>query len=182
MAADWPSIARRIRVPAGFAFAVLYLWLARPTGRSIILGALIALPGLWLRALASGHVQKNEQLTTSGPYAHTRNPLYLGSLILAVAFAVAAQSHWIVLAMALIFLGIYLPVIQSEEDFLRRNFPAFAEYSTHVPRLLPRWRAFASVGGVFSWQLYRKHREYNAILGAIGIFAVLVLKLLWMGS
>ncbi|HET7439916.1 MAG TPA: isoprenylcysteine carboxylmethyltransferase family protein [Terriglobales bacterium] len=181
MAADWPSIARRIRVPVGFIFAVGYLWLARPTGSSIAVGAVIAVPGLWLRGLASGHIEKNEQLTTSGPYAHTRNPLYLGSLILAAAFAVAARSPWIVLLMALIFIGIYLPVIQSEEDFLRRTFPGFTEYSARVPRLLPRWERCAGGSGEFSWQLYRKHREYNAILGASGIFAVLLFKLLWMG-
>ena len=177
---DWPTIARRIRVPVGFLFAGLYVWLARPGAASIILGVVISLPGLWLRALASGHVQKNEQLTTSGPYAHTRNPLYLGSLILAAAFAVAARNWWIVGLMVLIFFGIYLPVIRAEEDFLGGTFPEFAEYSAQVPRLWPRFRAFAHPGSVFSWELYRKHREYNAILGTIAVFAVLLLKLLWI--
>jgi protein-S-isoprenylcysteine O-methyltransferase Ste14 len=180
MSFDWPKIARRIRVPVGFFFAGLYVWLARPATASIILGVVISVPGLWLRALASGYVRKNEQLTTSGPYAHTRNPLYLGSLILAAAFAVAARSWWIVGAMALIFLTIYLPVIRAEEDFLRHKFPEFADYATQVPRLFPRLRARADPGDGFSWDLYHKHREYNAILGAIGIFAVLLVKLLWI--
>ena len=181
MALHWPTIARRVRVPVGFLFAGLYLWLARPTGLSLIIGAVLAVPGLWLRGEASGHIQKNERLTTTGPYAYTRNPLYLGSLILAGAFAVAARSWWIVVAMLVIFLVIYLPVIRSEENFLRRNFPEYTEYSARVPRLLPNWRASAKPGEGFSWELYRKHREYNAILGAVGIFAVLLLKLLWMG-
>jgi protein-S-isoprenylcysteine O-methyltransferase Ste14 len=73
----WAKIARRIRVPLGFAFAVLYFWLARPTWRFIAIGAVVILPGLLIRALASGHVRKNEALATSGPYAYTRNPLYL---------------------------------------------------------------------------------------------------------
>jgi protein-S-isoprenylcysteine O-methyltransferase Ste14 len=74
---SWSKTARRIRVPLGFLFALLYFWLARPCGRSLALGAILILPGLLVRALASGHVRKNEALATSGPYAYTRNPLYL---------------------------------------------------------------------------------------------------------
>ena len=92
----WSRVARRIRVPLGFIIAVVYIWLARPTRSSLITGALVLLPGLVLRGLASGHVQKDKQLTTSGPYAYTRNPLYLGSLMLAAGFAIAARSWWIV--------------------------------------------------------------------------------------
>jgi protein-S-isoprenylcysteine O-methyltransferase Ste14 len=103
---DWSRIARRIRVPLGFAFAVLYLWFARPTWSSILLGTIIAIPGIGLRALASGHVKKNEELTTSGPYAYTRNPLYLGSLIMALGFAIAARSIWVVFLMLLMFFAI----------------------------------------------------------------------------
>src|SRR5438445_11466272 len=84
--ASWPQIARRIRVPLGFGFAVLYVWLAQPTALSILAGGCIALPGLVMRGIASGHVTKNEQLTMSGPYAYVRNPLYLGSLVLAAGF------------------------------------------------------------------------------------------------
>ena len=93
--AEWSKIARRIRVPLGFIFAVLYFWLARPTWRSMALGAIVIVPGLLIRALASGHVRKNEALATSGPYAYTRNPLYLGSLLMGVGFAVAARSWWV---------------------------------------------------------------------------------------
>lgn len=174
----WSSIARSIRVPLGFGFAVLYCWLSRPTGTSIAVGALLVIPGLLIRALASGHVRKNEQLTTSGPYAYTRNPLYLGSIILAVGFAIAARSWVIVTAMLIIFIAVYLPVIQAEETFLRGNFPGFGEYASRVPRLFPRSIAVASHQGKFSWDLYLKHREYNAILGAVVMFAALILKLL----
>src|SRR5437667_7299428 len=119
---SWSSIARRIRVPLGFVFAVLYLWLAKPTVESLLIGAGLVIPGLVIRGLASGHLQKNEQLATGGPYSHTRNPLYLGSLILAVGFAVAARSWWLALGLALIFIGVYLPVIRAEEAFLRDRF------------------------------------------------------------
>lgn len=176
---SWRKIARRIRVPLGFAFAVLYLWLARPTVMSITIGTGLIISGLVIRALASGHVQKNEQLTMSGPYAYTRNPLYLGSLILAVGFAISGRNWWIGAGLILMFLAIYLPVIRGEEEFLREHFPEFAEYARQVPRLLPRLRSFSGRSGAFSWDLYWKHREYNAILGAIAMMAALVGKLLW---
>src|SRR5579864_984953 len=120
---SWDRIARRIRVPMGFVFAAVYIWLARPTLRSIIAGSCVALLGLLIRALASGHVKKNEQLTISGPYAYTRNPLYLGSLFLAAGFAIAARSRWIALIAIIIFFVVYIPVMRSEEDFLRAHFP-----------------------------------------------------------
>lgn len=178
--ASWSRVARRIRVPLGFAFAVLYVWLAQPTWLSIASGALLVIPGLLLRAVASGHVSKNEQLATSGPYAYTRNPLYLGSLVLAIGFAIAARSWIIGVVMVVLFLAIYLPVIGGEENFLRDKFPEFAEYTRRVPRLFPRLTAAGNEGGTFSWDLYRKHREYNAFLGAAAIVGVLAAKLLWM--
>src|SRR3954464_515926 len=99
----WGRIARRIRVPLGFVFAVVYVWLARPTWASIAGGAAIAAVGVWIRAMASGHVKKNEQLATTGPYAYTRNPLYLGSIVIAAGFAVAALTLWIALLMIVMF-------------------------------------------------------------------------------
>jgi protein-S-isoprenylcysteine O-methyltransferase Ste14 len=176
--AEWSQIARRIRVPLGFLFAVLYFWLARPTWRSIELGAVGIVPGLLIRALASGHVRKNEALATSGPYAHTRNPLYLGSLLMGLGFAVAARSWWVGVALVVMFFAIYLPVIRDEEAFLRRTFPEFEEYAQRVPRMWPRLRASAAEGlGGFSWDLYLKHREYNAVWGAAAMIAGLIVKM-----
>jgi protein-S-isoprenylcysteine O-methyltransferase Ste14 len=176
---SWPAIARKIRVPLGFVLAALYLWLARPTATSIIAGCILVLPGLALRGVASGFVQKNTQLTTAGPYAYTRNPLYLGSLILAAAFAVAARSLWIVVILIVLFVVIYLPVVRAEEDFLRAQFPEFSDYARRVPRFLPRRHAPEPAGGKFSSALYWKHREYNALLGSAVIMAALVAKLFW---
>jgi protein-S-isoprenylcysteine O-methyltransferase Ste14 len=176
---EWSGIARRIRVPLGFAFAAFYLWIARPSWKSIAIGTLIAIPGIVLRALASGHVKKNEELTTAGPYAYTRNPLYLGSLTMAIGFALAARSIWVLIVIVLMFFVIYLPVIRSEEVFLRSTFPAFEEYARSVPRLLPRARAFSRAPGAFSRQLYWQHREYNASLGSAALIAALVVKLVW---
>lgn len=176
---SWSRVARRIRVPLGFVFAALYLWLAQPTWRSIAIGALVALAGVALRAVASGHISKDSELTTSGPYAYTRNPLYLGSIVIAAGFAVAARSGWVVLAVLVLFVAIYVPVIRSEEAFLCERFPGFTAYARQVPRLLPRLRPQAGGEGSFSRQRYLRHREYNALLGAAGMIAALVAKLLW---
>jgi protein-S-isoprenylcysteine O-methyltransferase Ste14 len=177
---SWAQIARRIRVPVGFAFTVLYFWAARPRIWSLAVGAVIAAAGLVVRAVASGHVTKNEALTMSGPYAYVRNPLYLGSTIIATGFAVAARSLWIAIAMIVIFIIIYLPVIRSEEAFLKSKFPEFDDYVQHVPRLLPRSARYGAAGSFFSWDLYRKHREYNAVIGAVLMISVLVAKMIWL--
>ena len=180
--AEWSRVARRIRVPLGFAFALLYFWLAKPTWRSLALGAILIIPGLLIRAFASGHVRKNEALATSGPYAYTRNPLYLGSLLIGIGFAIAARSWWVGGILVAMFFAIYMPVIGSEEKFLREKFPEFDDYARRVPRIFPRLTAASSsedIGG-FSMELYLKHREWNALLGAGLIVAVLILKMkLW---
>jgi protein-S-isoprenylcysteine O-methyltransferase Ste14 len=176
--ASWSATARRIRVPLGFAFALLYFWLAGPTVRSILIGAALVIPGLVIRALASGQLHKNEQLATGGPYAYTRNPLYLGSLILATGFALASRSWWIVAGIALLFFAVYLPVIRGEEGFLRQRFPQFEDYARQVPRFIPRLFPSVKNRGTFSWDLYWKHREYNATLGAAVMLAALVVKML----
>jgi len=179
--AEWSRIARRIRVPLGFAFAVLFLWLARPDWHSLALGAIAILPGLLVRALASGHVRKNEALATSGPYAYTRNPLYLGSLLIGIGFAVAARSWWIGAVLVVMFFAIYLPVIRDEEAFLRQKFPEFDEYVRRVPRMLPRiipYRNGDQGSGGFSFDLYLKHREYNALAGTLLMAAALVAKMI----
>jgi protein-S-isoprenylcysteine O-methyltransferase Ste14 len=173
----WSRIARRIRVPLGFVLAALFLWLADPTFRSLLYSLVLVIPGLALRAAASGHVQKNRELTTTGPYAYTRNPLYLGSILIGVGFAVAANSMWLAVALIAMFLAIYLPVMRSEEEFLRSTFAEFDAYAKRVPRLLPRFSSATSERGAFSTALYREHREYNALIGSAALYAVLVLKL-----
>jgi protein-S-isoprenylcysteine O-methyltransferase Ste14 len=174
---SWPQIARRIRVPLGFLFAGAYIWLSKPTSHSILIGSAIAFIGLTVRALSSGHVRKNEQLTMSGPYAYIRNPLYFGSIVMAAGFTIAARSWWIALIAAVFFFAIYFPVIRAEEEYLRGHFSEFEEYKRKVPRLFPRLTPYRSSAEAFSWHLYWKHREYNAALGSLLIAAILVAKL-----
>ena len=175
----WSRIARRIRVPLGFVFAAFYLWRAKPTWICLAIGTVLAAMGIFVRAVASGHVDKNRVLTMSGPYAYVRNPLYLGSIIIGVGFAVAARDLWVVIAILLLFLVIYLPVIRSEEAFLRSRFPEYATYAQRVPSLLPRTLLFRQISNGFSRELYLRHREYNSLLGAAAVVAALVVKILW---
>jgi protein-S-isoprenylcysteine O-methyltransferase Ste14 len=177
---SWQRIARRIRVPLGFLFAAMFLWLARPTGRLMLLSLLLVVPGVWLRGYAAGYVKKNAELTRTGPYAFTRNPLYLGSMMIAFGFAWASGS-WVILgALAVGFLAIYLPTIRSEEEYLRANFAGFDDYARQVPRLLPRLTPLRTdlPRGTFSRERYLHHREYNAIMGAAAIYAALAARLL----
>lgn len=175
----WSKIARRIRVPLGFVLVVFYFWLARPTWGSLLLGSIGIAPGLLIRALASGHVRKNEELATSGPYAYTRNPLYMGSLLMGVGFGVAARDWWIGAALAAMFFAIYIPVIRDEEAFLRQRFPEFEEYAGRVPRLLPRIAAEPGEKSAgFSSELYLKHREWKALMGSVAIILGLVIKMM----
>jgi protein-S-isoprenylcysteine O-methyltransferase Ste14 len=203
---SWERIARRIRVPLGFLMASFFLVeIARtpPHPVAIAWSLTLVLPGLALRAVASGTVKKNRELTMSGPYAYTRNPLYLGSALIAAGFAVALLN-W-VLAIVLIcgFAAIYIPVIASEERFLRATFPEFDVYKRHVPRFLPRLTAAkltefndlpqptppvtTDAPSGFSPALYRKHREYNAALGAALLYLSLLflrplLELVWQSA
>lgn len=189
---SWQRVARRIRVPLGFLTAALYLfelWRRTPQPAAIAWSLALVLPGLWLRGYASGYVKKNRELTMTGPYAYTRNPLYLGSMLIAAGFAVALLSWLMAVVLAAGFAVIYIPVIASEEQFLRATFAGFDDYCRRVPRLIPRLTAHrssdaptgksgdsATETGGFSLGLYRKHREYNAAIGA----ALLYMSLLFL--
>ena len=185
--ARWQRIARRIRVPLGFLAAALYLFeLLRhaPRPAAVAWSLALVLPGLWLRAFASGYVKKNRELTVTGPYAHTRNPLYLGSMLIAAGFALALLSWPMALALAVVFAAIYVPVIASEERFLRATFPTFDDYCQKVPRLIPRLTPCLTLmkqsrvkgaHGAFSLSLYLQHREYNAGIGVLLLYLSLLL-------
>jgi protein-S-isoprenylcysteine O-methyltransferase Ste14 len=173
----WSRFVRRVRVPVGFLSAIAFVWLAHPILKSLLIGGLVMVPGLVLRGLASGHVQKDKQLTMSGPYAYTRNPLYLGSLIMAAGFAIAAQSWMIIILMLIIFALIYVPVIAGEERFLRTAFPGYDDYARHVPRLFPRLTRYGVRQGEYSSARYWKHHEYEAAIGSAAMLAILAAKL-----
>jgi protein-S-isoprenylcysteine O-methyltransferase Ste14 len=165
----------RWRVRLGYLLAVLVLWASRPVLRSILCGAILGAIGLFVRARAAGYLHKQQVLTMTGPYAYTRNPLYLGSAILALGVAVAAHS-WIAAAILLgYFAVVYSVVVRREEQELRQHYgAAFDEYARTVPLFLPRLTAAklsAASAGFFSFGQYKKNQEYRA---AIGFLLVLI--------
>ena len=167
---------RRLRIPLGFLLGGLYLAFARPTPGSLLFGGIIAFVGVLVRAWAAGHIVKNDRLATTGPYAHTRNPLYFGSFLIAAGFAIAA--HWSLLLLVIVFFAlVYGPTIRSEREFVRSRFPdAYDEYARNVPAFVPRavpWRGGdAERAAPFSLALYMRHREWQAGL-------VFVLVMVW---
>lgn len=167
----------KLRVPCGFVLVAAFLWLSAPTRTSLAAGLPIAFLGLALRAWAAGHLQKDSTLIDSGPYAWVRNPLYLGTLTAAAGFAVAARRWELALLFTAVFVLIYLPVVDLEEQHLARLFPAYSAYTQRVPQLLPRPPREDS-SKRFRWSLYRYNREYQAALGFLAAVALLLWKTL----
>jgi protein-S-isoprenylcysteine O-methyltransferase Ste14 len=166
----------RLRVPSGFLIVLVFAWLSAPTPHSLEIGLPISALGLALRAWAAGCLAKNERLATGGPYAFTRNPLYIGTLLVAAGLVIAARNVWLGVLFALVFALVYLPVIQNEEQHLRKLFPEYADYARRVPALVPRLTPAAGRNSnPFRWSLYLKNQEYQA---TIGYFAG-VLFLIW---
>jgi protein-S-isoprenylcysteine O-methyltransferase Ste14 len=171
----------RWRSRLGFPLALVCLWLARPSSPSIVAGAAIALVGLAVRAAASGHLHKGETVAMSGPYARTRNPLYFGSALLAVGFAVASRSWIVAVLLAAYYLAMFPFLMRREERELRTRFgDVFDEYARRVPLFWPRLRAESSAGGSqFSWAQYARNREYQTAMGTAALLLGLWLLSFW---
>jgi protein-S-isoprenylcysteine O-methyltransferase Ste14 len=178
---DAAAVFARWRVRLGYILAAFVLWFARPTPRYVAIGAAIGLIGLWLRAYAAGYLHKQEKLTVTGPYAHTRNPLYLGSAILALGAGVATRS-WISGAILLLYFAVVYSVVMRREEgeLLRQHSASFQAYAAAVPLFLPRMTAVRMPGaneGQFSLAQYKKNHEYQAALGYLLLLSVLLI--LW---
>jgi protein-S-isoprenylcysteine O-methyltransferase Ste14 len=179
----YADFVQRLRVPAGFLILGGFVLLARPSWVSILYSLPVIFVGMLLRGWAAGHLEKNEKLAVSGPYAYTRNPLYLGSLIVAGGFVVAAQSWWMGVLFLLVFVLVYLPVIEQEASHLAKLFGADYEgYASRVPLLLP-WGSsgVASSGKRFSWDVFWRNKEQKAWYGALAGMGLLMVRILWMG-
>jgi len=180
MPKDYSTWAARWRVPLGFALGALYLILAQPSPTLLLAGAPLALAGLLLRAWSAGYLTKNQRLATSGPYAYTRNPLYLGSALMGLGAAVAGRSWVMGAAFAAFFTLVYWPVMQREAQFLGREFPAaFELYVSQVPLFLPKRPRHPTPPAKFQWRLYLKNREYEAAAGYLAAMVFLALKM-WL--
>ncbi len=175
---NWRAALQRLRVPIGFVTAILFVVFSRPTWRSLAVGIPLALAGALIRAWASGHLRKNAELATSGPYAHTRNPLYFGSFVMAAGCAVAGGSWLIGGWLLAFFLAIYWPVMQAEAAHMQTLFgEAYARWSADVPLFLPRLTPYRSgQNRRFDFSQYSHHREWRALIGLGIVLAVLILK------
>ncbi len=173
----YADLVARLRVPAGFIMLGAFGLLARPTATSLLVGLPISLCGLALRAWAAGHLAKDQRLATSGPYAFTRNPLYLGTLVTALGLAAAGHSIPLAVIFTTLFALVYLPAIELEEQHLTEILMGYSAYAARVPLLLPRWPEGLGAHR-FTLALYRKNREYQALFGWVAAAAWLLVRLL----
>lgn len=177
--AEW---AMRWRVRVQFLLVVPVLWFARPSPRLLGVGAVLVVAGLAVRAWAAGHLRKENPLTVSGPYAHLRHPLYLGSGFILAGFAVASGRALLAALLALYFLLLFVPVMGREERERRAAAPElYAAYAAQVPAFLPRLRPAASgeapVG--YDVHLYRRSREWRSVLGCGLLLVLLYARMVW---
>lgn len=172
------ALFARWRVRLGYVLAIFVLWSAHPTPESVAIGAIVGLAGLCLRAFAAGYLHKQEVLTVTGPYAYTRNPLYLGSSVLALGAGIATNSWLSAAILAAYFVLMYSVVMRREEhELLQQHGEAFSKYAASVPLFFPRMTAASLPGasaGSFSVVQYKKNHEYQAALGYLLLLGALL--------
>jgi protein-S-isoprenylcysteine O-methyltransferase Ste14 len=176
---DRSAIVARWRVPLGFALGVAYLVFAQPTIPLLIAGSIVALAGLGVRAYAAGHLEKDQRLAMGGPYAYTRNPLYLGSLLIGIGLVLAGAQWELGAVFVIFFLVVYGPVMRREERNLRQRFgQEFDDYAAKVPLFFPVGKPLKPSRTNFEWKRYRRNREYEAALGYLAGVLFLIAKIL----
>jgi protein-S-isoprenylcysteine O-methyltransferase Ste14 len=173
----YADLVARLRVTCGFIMVAAFAWFSRPDVLSLAVGLPVSALGIALRAWATGHVEKNIQLAESGPYAYVRNPLYIGTLLAAAGFAIASRQWPLAVLFGVVFLFIYLPAIELEEQHLRKLFPDFAAYAQRVPALWPTFTPLRRPGR-FRWNLYIRNREYQALMGFLAGALYLIARVL----
>jgi protein-S-isoprenylcysteine O-methyltransferase Ste14 len=174
---SWGTIAQKIRVPAGTLLGVVFLILMHPSRRSLILGGGIAALGALLRVWAAGYIEKGKALAKDGPYSLTRNPLYLGSFLMALGVLLAGQGYWLLLPFGIFFLTLYFPVMKREEQELLQGYGAeFLEYAGRVPMFFPRLHAASATSSSFLWARVVRNREHRTLLGLALTEVFLILR------
>jgi protein-S-isoprenylcysteine O-methyltransferase Ste14 len=177
---SWKQTAQKMRVPIGTVLGIVFLVLMHPSARSLWIGGLIALPGALLRLWAAGHIEKGTALTQGGPYAFTRNPLYLGSFLLAFGVILAGQGYWLLPLFAAFYATFYIPVMKAEEEYLFGKYGNdFLEYSRRVPLFFPEFRTATNASSVFQWSRVVRNREHRNIVGLLVAEAILMAKFLF---
>jgi protein-S-isoprenylcysteine O-methyltransferase Ste14 len=173
----YSDLVARLRVPCGFVLVIAFALLSRPSAHSLEYGLPLSVLGLLIRAWAAGHLEKNMSLAETGPYAYVRNPLYLGTLLVAAGLVVASRRWILATLFAAVFLLIYLPVIELEQQHLRELFPEYDAYARRVPALFPGIRRQGPTGE-FRWKRYMRNEEYQALIGFLAGALFLLLRLL----
>ena len=172
----YADFVQRLRVASGFLLLVTFAWLAVPSVQSLEIGLPISVLGLLLRGYAAGHLAKDRELATSGPYSYIRNPLYMGTATVAFGLVLASRDVWLAVLFATVFLLVYLPAIELEEQHLREIFRDYADYAQRVHRFFPL-RKYSPPPRHFSWPLYLRNEEYKAALGWLIAAAWLLFRL-----
>jgi protein-S-isoprenylcysteine O-methyltransferase Ste14 len=168
---------RRHRRTLGIPLILAAFWLARYSPRYLIHSVALVTLGETIRIWAAGHLRKQQVLTTGGPYRFIRNPLYLGSFLIAIGFCLIANSTWVWLLVIAYFVLCYIPVIRQEESVLRKKFPVeYSVYSAVVPGLYPTMLQYPNVSTEFSWRQVRRNKEYNAVVGILVAYAYLIFR------
>ena len=174
---------RRVRLWSARLLIVPFLWLARPTVELLVAGAVLAAIGLWIRAMAAGFIHKDRKLTTTGPYARTRNPLYLGTFVLGIGVTLAGGQWWFVAIFVVFFFLVYSKTMRGEAELLTELFgDEYRTYAANVPYFLPRltaWKqAEAQSAFRFDFDRWKRNREYEALLGAAAGFGFLIARMM----
>lgn len=176
---------RRLRLRAVWLLVIPFLWLARPSPALLAWGGGLAAVGLVVRGWAAGVIRKEKELTVRGPYAFTRNPLYVGTFLLGLGVTIAG-GRWIFVVLFLLFYGlVYGRTIRGEAALLEELFgDSYRDYAAAVPLLIPRptpYRPKESSGPAsFTFSRYRRNREYEALLGTVAGFAFLAARVWWL--
>lgn len=177
----WIGFLVRRRTKLLGAVPIALLLVAHPTVGLYALGVCLIALGQAVRFWASGHIRKQEQLATSGPYAYVRHPLYLGSLLINLGWgAMVGRAEWAALLVVAYFLT-HWPTMQAEERFLRQRFGAeYEDYCRRVPRLLPRLRPQERATQSFSWQLaFEKNHEGRNATWVVLLLLAYGIRLWW---
>jgi protein-S-isoprenylcysteine O-methyltransferase Ste14 len=175
---SWKKLAQKTRVPAGTALGVIFLYLIYKKGpslQSLLIGGMFSSAGALLRLWAAGHIEKGRVLTQGGPYAFTRNPLYLGSFFMALGLIVAGRGYLLLVPFLAFFVLFYIPVMKAEEQELHNGYGnKFLEYSKKVPMFVPGFRKSGLDSSTFSWPRVVRNREHRTAIGFVIAVALLV--------
>jgi len=176
--------AQKARVPAGTALGIIFLLFMHPSVRSLFIGGFFTLAGALIRIWAAGHIEKRVRLARSGPYSYTRNPLYIGSFLMAFGVILAGQGYWLLPFFALFFIGVYLPVMRAEEQDLEHDYGAdFLDYARSTPLFFPKkpklTEKLKNSGSRvrFSWSRVRKNREHRNLVSLLAVEGILIIRL-----